>query len=160
MTLLMRFAVVVALFSTLQSSSSPPSRFQLVEATIDDVRTALASRQITCRALVEQYIKRIEAYDKSGPALNAIQTLNRRAVQDADRLDAIGAMGIARAFAYGGHRGRLLYDPDVPPTRHGSFAEYKRNSGPTINHFPSWLPWVSPPPAWAAPCSTNAPCPR
>ena len=48
---------------------SPPAPFRLVEATIDEVRAALASKQITCRALVEQYIKRIEAYDKSGPAL-------------------------------------------------------------------------------------------
>src|SRR5207244_11304792 len=88
---------------------SPPARFQLVEATIDDVRTALASRQITCRALVEQYIKRIEAYDKSGPALNAIQTLNRRAVQDADRLDA--------AFAASGPVGPLHCVPILVKAR-------------------------------------------
>jgi Asp-tRNA(Asn)/Glu-tRNA(Gln) amidotransferase A subunit family amidase len=95
----MRFAIVLALFGALQSSPSPQARFRLVEATIDDVRAALVSKQITCRALVEQYIKRIEAYDKSGPALNAIQTLNRRAVQDADRLDA--------AFAASGPVGPL-----------------------------------------------------
>ena len=56
-------------------------------------------------------------------------------VQDADRLDALGAIGIARAFAYGGHKGRALYDPAIRPERHDSFAAYKRNSGPTINHF-------------------------
>lgn len=63
------------------------------------MRAALAAKQITCRALVEQYIKRIEAYDKAGPALNAVQTINRRAVQDADRLDA--------AFATSGPVGPL-----------------------------------------------------
>ncbi len=56
-------------------------------------------------------------------------------MQDADRLDALGAIGIARAFAYGGHAGRAMYDPERPPEAHGSFAAYKRSDGPTINHF-------------------------
>jgi uncharacterized protein len=56
-------------------------------------------------------------------------------VQDADRLDAIGAIGVARAFAYGGAKGRALYDPAVPPVLHGSFAAYKSSAGPTLNHF-------------------------
>ncbi|MBG8554746.1 HD domain-containing protein [Hymenobacter guriensis] len=56
-------------------------------------------------------------------------------VQDADRLDAIGAIGVARAFAYGGHKGRPLHDPSVPPVAHSSFESYKTNAGPIINHF-------------------------
>ena len=64
-----------------------------------------------------------------------MSTLEGRAVQDADRLDALGAVGIARAFAYGGAKGRSLYDPNVPPTPHDSFDTYKKNAGPTINHF-------------------------
>jgi uncharacterized protein len=56
-------------------------------------------------------------------------------VQDADRLDAIGAIGIARTFNYGGFRGRALYDPAVAPDLHMSKEQYKNSTAPTINHF-------------------------
>lgn len=56
-------------------------------------------------------------------------------VQDADRLDAVGAIGIARAFSYGGFKNRPFYDPDVAPEVNQSKREYKNNNAPTINHF-------------------------
>lgn len=56
-------------------------------------------------------------------------------VQDADRLDAMGAIGIARSFSYGGNKGRALYNPDIKPIMHASFEEYKKSNSPTLNHF-------------------------
>lgn len=56
-------------------------------------------------------------------------------VQDADRLDAIGAIGIARAFTYGGYKNRVLYDPEIKPEQHLSKESYKNTTAPTINHF-------------------------
>lgn len=56
-------------------------------------------------------------------------------VQDADRLDAIGAIGIARAFSYGGFKGREIYNPNIEPNLNMSKEEYKNSTAPTINHF-------------------------
>lgn len=56
-------------------------------------------------------------------------------VQDADRLDAIGALGIARAFTYGGYKNRVLYNPEIKPNLNMTKEEYKNTTAPTINHF-------------------------
>ena len=56
-------------------------------------------------------------------------------VQDADRLDAVGAIGIARTFNYGGHKGRALHDPNIKPNLEMTKEEYKNSTAPTLNHF-------------------------
>lgn len=62
-------------------------------------------------------------------------SLELQIVQDADRLDAIGAIGIARAFSYGGFKKREMYNPDILPNTEMSKSEYKKSSSPTLNHF-------------------------
>lgn len=92
--------------------------FDVPTATIDHVANIIASLSF-----------------KGAGVETPMSTIEGQCVQDADRLDAIGAIGIARAFAYGGHKGRAMYDPAIPPEPHASFEAYKKNSGPTINHF-------------------------
>lgn len=66
---------------------------------------------------------------------NQFQSIELQIVQDADRLDAIGAIGIARTFHYGGFKNRLIYDPKIDPVIHQNKASYKNSTAPTINHF-------------------------
>ena len=69
-----------------QAQSASP--FDVLESSIDDIHVALRSGRVICHAVVEQYLDRIEAYNRQGPALNAVQTVNARAIAEADRLDA------------------------------------------------------------------------
>jgi Asp-tRNA(Asn)/Glu-tRNA(Gln) amidotransferase A subunit family amidase len=78
----------VVIDSRARGQAAAPATFRLLEATIDDIHAAFRANRLTCRALVEGYLRRIEAYDQAGPRLNAVQTVNPRARQEADRLDA------------------------------------------------------------------------
>jgi uncharacterized protein len=72
---------------------------------------------------------------KGAGVATPMRSLEGQIVQDADRLDALGAIGIARTFAYGGHKGQALHDPAIPAQMHDTFDAYKTNVGTTINHF-------------------------
>lgn len=71
--------------------------------------------------------------DSSGD--QAFDSIELRVLKDADRLDAIGAIGVARAFHYGGYKNRALYDPAVKPVEKQSKEQYKKSKAPTLNHF-------------------------
>jgi uncharacterized protein len=72
---------------------------------------------------------------KGGNFEKTFHSIELDIVQDADRLDAIGAIGIARTFNYGGFKNRPLYNPNIPPKTRMTEDEYKKNEGPTLNHF-------------------------
>ncbi len=72
---------------------------------------------------------------KGGNTEQRFHSKELEVVQDADRLDAMGAIGIARTFNYGGFKGRKLYDPDIEPNLNMTPDEYKVSDAPTINHF-------------------------
>ena len=72
---------------------------------------------------------------KGGNVSAKFNSLEMQIVQDADRLDALGAVGIARAFNYGGFKNRPMYDPNIAPQMNMSPDEYRNSTAPTINHF-------------------------
>lgn len=89
-------------------------------------------------AIIEHVIKIIENISfKSSLSnnQNGFTSIELRVIQDADRLDAIGAIGIARCFNYGGFKNREIYNPEIKPNLNMTKAEYKKSTAPTINHF-------------------------
>ena len=86
---------------------------------------------------IEDVVKIIEnmSFNKSLGDDDLFISEELKVVQDADRLDAIGAIGVARAFNYGGFKNRPLFNPEIKPILNMSKAEYKTSTAPTINHF-------------------------
>ena len=86
--------------------------------------------------LISKICKIIKDLSFKGAGVSTrMSSIEGKVVQDADRLDAIGAIGIARAFAYGGYKNREMYNPEIKPVLHQSFDDYKKNQSTTINHF-------------------------
>ncbi len=86
------------------------------------------------RAKVEDVVERV-SFGKELDGDARPKSPELMAVQDADRLDAIGALGIARAFAYGGSKGQPMYDPDLPPRRDLDHGSYRSGKSTSVNHF-------------------------
>jgi uncharacterized protein len=84
---------------------------------------------------VVHIIKHISFKNSFDKASEKFTSIELKVVQDADRLDAIGAIGIARCFNYGGFKNRALYDPEIIPNLNMTKEEYKKSDAPTINHF-------------------------
>jgi uncharacterized protein len=86
------------------------------------------------RARVEEVVERV-SFGKELDGDARPKSPELMAVQDADRLDAIGALGIARAFAYGGSKGQPMHDPDLPPRRDLDHGSYRTGKSTSVNHF-------------------------
>ena len=100
------------------------------------VARAFLSTQDVSEEVIVHVINIIENISfKGGNTNQSFHSKELAVVQDADRLDALGAIGIARAFNYGGFKGRSLYDPEIQPNLKMSKEEYKASIAPTINHF-------------------------
>ena len=98
-------------------------------------REFLSSENIS-EEIIEHVIKIIENISfKGGNLAQKFHSKELDVVQDADRLDASGAIGIARTFNYGGFKNRKLYDPEIQPNLNMTRSEYKGSDAPTINHF-------------------------
>ena len=84
---------------------------------------------------IERVIDIIREISFKGTETVSPKSIEGKSVQDADRLDAMGAIGIARAFAYGGNHNRAIHIPDCQPNMNMDETEYKNHEGTTINHF-------------------------
>ncbi|WP_026837049.1 HD domain-containing protein [Gillisia sp. JM1] len=100
------------------------------------VARAFLSTQNVTEDVIVHVVNIIENISfKGGNNKQSFYSKELAVVQDADRLDALGAIGIARTFNYGGFKGRTLYDPEIQPNLKMSKEEYKASMAPTINHF-------------------------
>lgn len=104
------------------------------ESGLNKVKEILGDYEISEEKIseIQETIKRV-GY-RGGHNL-PMESVEGKCVQDADRLEAIGAIGIARCFYFGGHKGNPIYDPENPPKENQTIEEYKKANSPQINHF-------------------------
>ena len=106
----------------------------------EEIGPATARKFLSSLNLAEERIKHVENIIanisfKGGMHKQTFHSLELDIVQDADRLDALGAIGIARTFSYGGYKNREIYNPDIKPNLNMTKEEYKTSNAPSINHF-------------------------
>lgn len=133
-----KVAVFVVSLAALLHDIADPKFYNGDESIGPKVAAKFLKEQAVNPAIIEhvvQIIKHISfknSFDKEAEKFTSIEL---EVVQDADRLDAIGAIGIARCFNYGGFKNRALYDPEVIPDLNMTKEAYKNSTAPTINHF-------------------------
>ncbi|MFZ4707229.1 MAG: HD domain-containing protein [Bacteroidales bacterium] len=127
--------VVVQLAALLHDIAD--SKFHSGDETIGPAKAGQFLKSIHVDQLIIEHVLNIieNISFKGGNFKQTFSSVELDIVQDADRLDAIGAIGIARAFNYGGFKNRPLYNPDIAPELNMTKDEYKNTSAPTINHF-------------------------
>lgn len=113
------------------------SKFHNGDETVGPAKTAAFLQRFNLPTITIDHVVNIVKHIsfKGGNEAQKFRSLELDIVQDADRLDAIGAIGIARTFNYGGHKGRAIYNPNIQPNLNMSKEEYKASTAPTINHF-------------------------
>jgi len=104
------------------------------EAGLQKVKSWLETNAVE-KAKSEYVMEIIATMSYNGGNNQPMQTLEGKIVQDADRLDAIGAVGVARTFAYAGWKGHLMHDPELPAREQMTLEEYRKSGGTAINHF-------------------------
>lgn len=127
--------VVIALGALLHDIAD--SKFHNGDETIGPtVASQFLLRQNVDSSVIEHVVQIIKNISfKGGNNAQAFTSPELDVVQDADRLDAIGAIGIARTFNYGGYKNRTIYDPEISPNLEMTPVQYKKSTAPTINHF-------------------------
>lgn len=101
----------------------------------DVIVTEILQDIFTDKNYINKIVKDIHLIGYKGGMNKPTNDINIWIVQDADKLDAIGAIGIARAFAYGGSKGRLLHNPNHESVQYNSIEDYQKSNAPTIQHF-------------------------
>ena len=105
-----------------------------VDAALGRIRELLKSNEVAADT-IETIIDIITTMSFRGGTGKKLSYIEAQIVQDADRLDALGAIGIARTFQYGGAKGQAMYDPEIPVRDKMSFEEYRHGESTSINHF-------------------------
>jgi uncharacterized protein len=122
---------LAALLHDVDDIKLSPTTYSVKKNAVDFMKQNKLSDEI-----INSVCKIIEEVSFAGTDSVVPSSIEGKCVQDADRLDAIGAVGIARAFAYGGNKGRKMYDPDIKPMTNMNKEQYRQNdNSTTINHF-------------------------